>query len=317
MLEFKKYAIISLSIMLSSCWLFSENVDYRQEMRNFVIGIDEYSKLQDSNLYIIPQNGIELITVTDDSDGAIATEYLSAIDGNGQEDLFYGYHNDDEQTPVNESSYLTEYLDISNNNGKVILVTDYCSTHIFIDNSLNSNNSRGYISYAADQRNLNNIPEYPAAVHSKNSRNISTISEIENFLYLINPENYGTRNAFIDAVINTNYDLIIMDLFFNDGSLFSAAEVSQLRQKANGGSRLVLCYMSIGEAEDYRYYWQADWEFKQPVWLDKENPDWEGNYKVKYWETDWQSIIFGSNDSYVYKIIDAGFDGLSGYHRCI
>ena len=28
-----------------------------------------------------------------------------------------------------------------------------------------------------------------------------------------------------------------------------------------------------------------------PSWLEDENPDWEGNYRVKYWEAEWQKII--------------------------
>ena len=69
--------------------------------------------------------------------------------------------------------------------------------------------------------------------------------------------------------------------------------------------------MSIGEAEDYRYYWKDEWDKKRewPDWIYKENPDWEGNYKVWYWEQEWKDIIFGNDDSYLKKVIDAGFDG--------
>jgi len=68
--------------------------------------------------------------------------------------------------------------------------------------------------------------------------------------------------------------------------------------------------MSIGEAEDYRYYWKAEWKTNPPSWLAEENPNWPGNYKVRYWNEDWQNIIYGNNDSYLRKILDAGFDGV-------
>ncbi|HEC89701.1 MAG TPA: hypothetical protein ENI44_03860, partial [Thermoplasmatales archaeon] len=42
----------------------------------------------------------------------------------------------------------------------------------------------------------------------------------------------------------------------------------------------------------------------------RENPNWPGCYKVKYWYPEWQSIIYGNNDSYLKKILDAGFDGV-------
>jgi len=40
------------------------------------------------------------------------------------------------------------------------------------------------------------------------------------------------------------------------------------------------------------------------------NPNWEGNFKVQYWNPTWQSIIYGSETSYLKKIINAGFDGV-------
>ena len=101
-----------------------------------------------------------------------------------------------------------------------------------------------------------------------------------------------------------------MDLFFQDESAFTASEIAQLRIKANGGRRLVIAYMSIGEAENYRYYWKSSWNLIKPQWLDAENPDWKGNYKVKYWDKEWQSLIFGTPDSYLQKIVTADFDGV-------
>ena len=133
--------------------------------------------------------------------------------------------------------------------------------------------------------------------------------DAKNFLYLINGENFTTKRALIDAIKNTNYDAIVMDLNQNE-EIFSASEINELKVKKNGASRLVICYMSIGEAEDYRYYWQNKWKINKPEWLGKSNPDWKGNYKVCYWNNDWQNIIYGNDNSYLKKIIDANFDGV-------
>lgn len=40
--------------------------------------------------------------------------------------------------------------------------------------------------------------------------------------------------------------------------------------------------MSISEAENYRYFSQSAWNVNKPVWIDAENLDWAGNFKVKY-----------------------------------
>jgi cysteinyl-tRNA synthetase len=158
---------------------------------------------------------------------------------------------------------------------------------------------------------LDNIPLYPNPIYAVNNQVIATLGDAKNFLYLINPQSYATKTDFISAVTATNYDLLIMDIFFNDGvTQFTSAEITQLKNKANGGKRLVISYMSIGEAEDYRYYWQSSWNSTKPIWLAEENPDWPGNFKVWYWEKDWQDIIFGNNSSYLKKILDAGFDGV-------
>ena len=44
--------------------------------------------------------------------------------------------------------------------------------------------------------------------------------------------------------------------------------------------------------------------------MDAENPNWAGNFKVKYWNTEWQNIIYGNDNSYLKKILNAGFDGV-------
>jgi cysteinyl-tRNA synthetase, unknown class len=287
-----------------------EGIDLRQEMRDFVIGISQYAKNANPNFQVIPQNGIELVSSNGEEDGSPASDYLDAIDGHGQEDLFYGYNNDNQPTPGNENEYLRSFLDLSKNEGNTILVTDYCSTSSKMDDSYNQNTNAGYISFAADDRELNQIPAYPATIHGENNAEINSLAECQNFLYLINPGNYATKSDFITAVTATNYDLIIMDLFFNEDTEFTATEINQLKQKANGGIRLVVCYMSIGEAEDYRYYWQNDWNSNKPLWMDRENPDWAGNFKVKYWDQDWQNIIYGNNDSYLKKILNVQFDGV-------
>jgi len=200
------------------------------------------------------------------------------------------------------------FCDIFEQNNLEVLTTDYCSTHDKMDSSYAWNQAKGYISFAAPERELDVIPDYPPQPFNVNNNDIATLHDAENFLYIINPERFATKQDFINALSVTDYDLIIMDCFFNDQT-FSGSEIAQLKTKQNSGERLVVAYLSIGEAEDYRYYWQEDWESNPPLWLGEENPDWEGNFKVRYWDEDWQNIIFGTDSSYLQKILDAGFDG--------
>ncbi len=292
--------------------------DFRTDMRNLVIKIAEYARDTSHNgaktdFIVIPQNGQEIITLNGEADGPLAADYVQAIDGTGREDLYYGYTSDDELTPTPERDYFIGYLDRLKAEGVQALVTDYCSTHSFMDNSYSWSSAKGYISFAAPERGLNVIPDYPSSPYNSNTSTITNLADAENFLYLINPENFSTGQGFINAVKGTNYDVIVIDLFYNEAGIekaFGKAEIDQLKSKPGGGSRLVIAYMSIGEAEDYRYYWKPEWSSSPPYWLGSENPDWPGNFKVWYWEKEWQDIIINGQDAYLQKILDAGFDGV-------
>jgi cysteinyl-tRNA synthetase len=312
----KKHLLLTLVIvLLTACEKDTvdnpqvSDIDFRQEMRNFVQKISQYAKGIDNDFMIIPQNGQELIIQNGEPDGSPMLDYLASIDGTGREDLFYGYDNDNEPTPRDDKNYLIAFCDICKQNDIEVLTTDYCSAHDKMDNSYVLNQAKGYISFAAPERELNVIPDYPLQPFHVNSNDILTLKDAKNFLYLINPERFATKQDFINAVSATDYDLIIMDYFFNDQA-FSTSEIAQLKTKHNTGKRLVVSYLSIGEVEDYRYYWRNDWEINPPDWLEDENPDWEGNYKVKYWKEDWQNIIYATDNSYLKKLLDAGFDGV-------
>ncbi len=286
-------------------------LDYKQEMRDFVQEISAYAKAINPDFAVIPQNGSELVSTTGDDEGNADVNYIRAIDGIGQESLNYGYDADDEATPNDEKVWLRTFLNMAKDNGQVkIMVTDYCSTPSKMNTSYAENKANNYISFAADHRALDNIPDFPNPIYNENANIISSLQDAQNFLYLINPDNlFDNKQDFVDAIKNTNYDFVIMDLFFN-GDEFTANQIEDLKQKANGGKRLLICYMSIGQAEDYRYYWQSNWQVGKPSFIDKEDPNWPGNYFVRYWDREWQHIIFGNDQSYLKKIVDAGFDGV-------
>ncbi len=281
------------------------DLDFRQEMRDFVIGISAYAKTQKPSFLIIPQNGQEILTDNGEPNGTPATNYINAIDATGREDLFYGYTADDVATPAAEHNIMKALCDVALAHGKTVMVTDYCTTQSHVDDSYAGNLSAGYLSFAANTRELTSIPTYPQPVPRVNDRSITSPGDASNFLYLLNSANFPDKAAFLNALRATNYDVLLIDLYYQDDAL-TASDVASLHTKANGGSRLVLCYMSIGEAEDYRYYWPA---LSQSL-VYKANPDWPGNYTVKYWEADWKRVIYGNPESYTSKIINAGFDGV-------
>jgi cysteinyl-tRNA synthetase len=108
------------------------------------------------------------------------------------------------------------------------------------------------------------------------------------------------------------YDLVVIDYGFDrrNATAFPREVVELMRRKPRGGKRVILAYVSIGEAENYRYYWQDNWRAFPPEWLQPENPEWPGNYLVQYWNPGWQAILFGNPNAYLDRVLAAGFDGV-------
>ncbi len=108
------------------------------------------------------------------------------------------------------------------------------------------------------------------------------------------------------------YDLVVIDYGFDkrNATAFPREVVEMMRLKPDGRQRFIFAYLSIGEAENYRYYWQDNWLANRPEWLEPENADWPGNYLVQYWNPAWQALIFGGPNAYLDRILDAGFDGV-------
>lgn len=282
--------------------------DFRSAMRSFVQSISAKARETSPGFAIVPQNGLELLSLSEEPNGPPAADYIGAVSAVGREDVFYGYTSDDAPTPKTDREYLVSWLEAARLDHLTALVTDYCSTKGHVDDAYAQGDAIGCLTFAADHRELDDIPAYPARPVNENHLDIHTVSEARNFLYLINPSSFSSRSAFLGALRATDFDLLILDNEY-DGVPLSKDEVASLKTKQRGGARLVIAYMSIGEAEDYRWYWQASWRNDPPAWLEKPNPDWPGNYKVRYWDPGWQEIIMGAGDSYLGRLLNAGFDG--------
>jgi cysteinyl-tRNA synthetase len=107
-----------------------------------------------------------------------------------------------------------------------------------------------------------------------------------------------------EIAANETFDLIVID-YSSDGGGEGEWTPELIALIQESGKR-VLSYISIGEAEDYRFYWDPQWESDPPPWLGPENPDWEGNYKVRFWHPAWRAIV----ESYLDRIVGQGFDGI-------
>lgn len=132
----------------------------------------------------------------------------------------------------------------------------------------------------------------------------------------------GRGGAPLDAaaLAATAHDLVVMDSSRNgtNAGAFTPAEIDAIKAKPGGGA-VAVSYISIGEASDFRDYWNAAWTATggatgaltaaAPDWLGPVNPDWPESRKVRYWDSEWQSVIFNaSGTGDLDRIVGQGFD---------
>ena len=146
-----------------------------------------------------------------------------------------------------------------------------------------------------------------------------------------------TAPGAVDALAASHYDMLVLeptrtDWSSDDKYFDTRGTVARLKSsKASDGvhRKLVIAYIDIGEAEDWRWYWTwsknwdcvgdppADW----PDYILACDPDgWSGNYPVAYWDPRWKDvIIYGNNqgsdpdrdyNSAIDEAIKDGFDGI-------
>ncbi|WP_166442779.1 MJ1477/TM1410 family putative glycoside hydrolase [Phragmitibacter flavus] len=135
------------------------------------------------------------------------------------------------------------------------------------------------------------------------------------FAYVLQADQLNKNRAEATQQLATSdRDLIVMDQAYSSTANgdWTTEEIATIR--SGKPDRRVVAYLSIGEAEDYRPYWQKHWDADKdgrpdptaPSFLNIENPDWKGNYRVRYWQPEWQKIILPIID----RIVAQGFDGI-------
>ena len=132
--------------------------------------------------------------------------------------------------------------------------------------------------------------------------------DVSHWLYLID---VNLEPETVNQIAASEYDMVVLDFIPSeeDNTGYPMAEVvAQLHRAAH--PKLVIAYIDIGQAEDYRTYWQQDWGIGHPTWIAGDDPDgWEGNFPVAYWDDEWRSIWLSDN-GYLQAILEAGFDGV-------
>ena len=161
------------------------------------------------------------------------------------------------------------------------------------------------------------------------------LSEIRSWGYQIQAV---SDDGAAEALAQSTYDMLVIeptrtDFSSDDREFDTPALVQRLKSTmASDGvhRKLVIAYIDIGEAEDWRWYWtwSKDWPLDDPLppddwpsYIVTRDPDgFEGNYPVAYWDPEWQNIIIegeglsaapvGNYVSAIDEALRSGFDGI-------
>lgn len=117
---------------------------------------------------------------------------------------------------------------------------------------------------------------------------------------------YQLQNTEFENLINLDVDALVID---QDEANLTTTQISQLASKF-----LLLGYINIGEAEDYRSYWQDDWRPGYPSYIDEAIPNEPGKYTAKFYDTNWQTIQLTRMQSLAEQGYEGAYlDGIESY----
>ena len=134
------------------------------------------------------------------------------------------------------------------------------------------------------------------------------LDDVRYWLYLID---VNLEQEVVDQIASSGHEMVVVDFIPSEenNNDFPMAEVVD-RFHGAATPKLVLAYIDIGEAEDYRSYWEPGWGPGDPEWIAGVDPDgWEGNFPVAYWYDEWQAIWLAEG-GLLQEIVEAGFDGV-------
>lgn len=149
--------------------------------------------------------------------------------------------------------------------------------------------------------------DQPPRVHppGENAGEILSLNMIHNWLPLLRSDGFGSKGRFVEAISNSNYDMVVIDVAHRGVDFLVKADVAQMKFKKLGPRRQVLAVMPIGRAYDWRWYWQKGWEVGAPAFLFAHD-DQPGTYIADVGSAEWKTLL----GKYIAGVMDLGFDGV-------
>ncbi len=299
--------------------------NHRQYMRDIVIALAAYARARNPNFAVLARNAPELLIkekreyqwqTLRDPDGAEAGKYspigtvnrpyLRALTGMLIDGLVIGAEDYGKPTSAPAAELLSTAAATAKGEGGRILDIEYCVEKAAVDKAMAGAAAAGALTYIDrdGDKELGQIPrEVPA---HENPAPIRDLASARNFLPMLDSHAYGRRADWVQALRATNYDVLVLDPFWQAKESLSFDDIKSLRFKRLGSDRMVLASLPIGRARDTRFYWKPDWHIGAPNFLLEADPDDPSQSVVRYWDDKWKEIL----GLYMQGIVDLGVDGV-------
>lgn len=291
-------------------------IDFGENMRTFIQSISSYARSFNPQFIVIVKDGAGLVGKPDPEDDTRifpARAYMRAIDGVMETTLLDETITTPEgkADPEREAIVKRRAADLAmaREAGLKVFGLEFSTDSKTVNARYSALANKKAVPFVAESPQLTTIPRHPTSAYKANANAIAAATDIQNYLYLANGQGFGTSSDLIGALRNTNHDMVVVDVF-HKGKPLTRQDVDWLKYKKLGAPRLVLAQVDISSATSFQYFWKSGWRQGNPPFVFapvREDPD---RFRTVYWNPGWQAIITGDTNSYIYGLIDLGFDGV-------
>lgn len=295
--------------------LSGPSLDYAQEMRRLIKNIAAYGRQFKPDFLVILNDSKGLLSQIIDVDQLVAapsSAFIRTLDGIMEPNLSYGAEGFGIERKEKDQKDALEELQVAKDTGLKVFTLDYASKPADVDKAIRFSRKNGFVPYVAPGIGYNNnsLPNWPRRPNQENAHTIDNIGKVNNYAFVRDSSRFGSADEFAMQMHNTNYDMLIVNVFHRRNQTHGRDNVRKMQFKKLGARRPVLAYINIGTANIGAYYWKDDWRTGNPPFILEVAPQSSDQYLVQYWHPGWHQVLYGNTQSFIYGIMKEGYDGI-------
>ncbi|MEX2642820.1 MAG: hypothetical protein WD270_05160 [Acetobacterales bacterium] len=287
--------------------IFGENqrVPFADRMRELIIAISAYTEQRRPGFAIIVENGLDLVT----ADGTLKTDpvdsFIAAIDGVIVDGLYAP------GTTIADRGEKMELVRRGRGDHWAVLAMERLPPGADPAPVVRQLQELDMIPLIApfEVSPEAPLPDLRNRPINESADNITRLTGVRNYLNLTDASGFMSQGAMVELLTRTNYDMLVLPLHHPQGRYISQDDVRDLRLKRLGSRRALVGRLSVAEAEAGSYYWRPEWSVRRPRWVQEAGRR-DGTFFTRFWQREWQQILFGDSRSVIDGVLAVGLDGI-------